>query len=135
MHPSLVVVWPDPALGSMGSMVGLMVNSKRVYAKGHLPPPPSCDEPLPTHTPIGGPPTLLAGGLGSVSCGVTAPLLWVFVHVKFYLCPPRLESLFLPVLLKSHNQNPSGPHSRFSGDSQSLCQIPRLGSLMWGSEP
>ena len=24
---------------------------------------------------------------------------------------------------------------RFPGDSQSLCQIPRLGSLTWGSEP
>ena len=25
--------------------------------------------------------------------------------------------------------------NRFLGDSQSLCQIPRLGRLMWGLEP
>ena len=29
--------WGDPALGSMGSMVGLMGNSKWIYTKGGLP--------------------------------------------------------------------------------------------------
>ena len=46
--PSLVVVWPE---GSTGSMVGLMVNSKRVYTQGDLPVPRPCGEPLPTHAP------------------------------------------------------------------------------------
>ena len=67
--------------------------------------------------------------------GVTAPLLWVLVCTKFCLCPPRLESLFPPVLWKSYNQIPLALKARFPGDSQSLCQIPRLGSLTWGSEP
>ena len=68
---------------------------------------------------------------GSVSCGVTAPLLWVLVHAKFHLCPPRLESLFSLVLWKSYNQILLAHKARFPGDSQSLC-IPRLGSLRWG---
>ena len=33
-----------------------------------------------------------------VSCGATAHFLCVLMHTKFCLCPPRLESLFLPVL-------------------------------------
>ena len=40
---SLVVFWPevtqDPILGSRGSVVGLIANSKRVYTKGDLPAP------------------------------------------------------------------------------------------------
>ena len=44
-------------------MVALMVNSKRVYAKGDfpslmLPIPQPCGEPLPVHASIGDPPTL-----------------------------------------------------------------------------
>ena len=44
-------------------MVGLMVNSKRVYAKGDfpslmLPIPQPCGEPLPVHASTGDPPTL-----------------------------------------------------------------------------
>ena len=66
--------------------------------------PHPCGESLPTHASIGGPPTL-AGSFGSVSYGVTAPLLWVLVHAKFYLCLPRLESLFPSVLWKAYNQN------------------------------
>ena len=56
-------------------------------------------EPLLTHVSTGGPPTE-ACSFGSVSCGVTASLLWVLVDAKFYLCPPRLESLFPSVLQK-----------------------------------
>ena len=65
--------WGDPALRSMGSMVGLIVNSKRVYTVGDLPillllVPHPPGELLTTHTPTGGSPTLL-GSFGSVSCG------------------------------------------------------------------
>ena len=38
------------------------------------------------------------------------------------------------VLWKSYNQIPLVFKVRFPGDSQTLCQIPRLGSLMWGSQ-
>ena len=77
---------------------------------------------------------MLAGSFGSVSCGVTAPLFWILVHTKFWLCPSRLESLFPPVLWKSYNQIPLAFKVRFPGDSESLYQIPGLGSLTWGSE-
>ena len=35
------LAWGNPALGPRGSMRGLMANSRRVYAKGDLPGPPS----------------------------------------------------------------------------------------------
>ena len=121
-----------PSPGSTGSMVGLMVTSKRVYAKGQLPVPP-CGDPLPTHFSTGGPP-ILADSFGSVSCGATASL-WVLVCTKFCLCPPKLESLYPLVLWKSYNQISLALKARFPGDSQPLCQIPRLGSLKLSSEP
>ena len=119
-------------------MVGLMVTSKRTYTKEHLPVlllpvSPSLRWPLLTHTSTGDPPTL-AGGFGSVSCGVTSPFLWIVVCTKSCLCPLRLESLFPLVLWKSYNQIPLAFKVRFPGDPQSLYQIPRLGSLTWGSE-
>ena len=43
--------------------------------------------------------------------------------------------LFPPVLWKSYDQIPLALEARFFGDSQLLCWVPRLGSLMWGSEP
>ena len=89
---------------------------------------------LPIHSSTGDHPTL-AGSFGSVSSGVTAPLLWVLAHAKFCLCLARVESLFPPVLWKSYNQILLVLKARFPGESQSFCQIPRLGSLAWGSEP
>ena len=65
-----------------------------------------------------------SGSLGSASCGVTAPLLWVLVHAKFCLCPPRLEPLFPSVLWKAYNQVLLALKARFPGDSQSLCCVP-----------
>jgi len=84
-------------LYQLSYVVGLVVNSKRVYATGGLPRlllpvPRPCGEPLPTHTSTGGSPTLTSS-FGSVSYGVTAPVLWVLVCAKFCLCPPRLESV------------------------------------------
>ena len=43
------------------------------------------------------------------------------------------ESLF-PVLWKFGNQIPLASKVRFPGESQSLCRIPRLGSLLWALE-
>ena len=67
---------------------------------------------------------------GSVSYGVTTAFPWVLVHARFCLCPLRLGSLFPPVLWKSYNQILLAFKARFSGDLQSLCQVPRLGGLM-----
>ena len=51
------------------------------------------------------------------------------------VCPPRVESLFPPVLLNSCSQIPLAFKVWFSRNSSSRCQTPRLGSLTWGSEP
>ena len=51
------------------------------------------------------------------------------------VCPPRVESLFSPVLSKSCNQIPLAFKDWISGNFSSSCQTPRLGSLMWGSGP
>ena len=101
--------------------------------KGNFQCPRPCGEPLLTHSSTGSPPTP-ADSFGSVSCGVTASL-WVLMSTKFCLCPPKLESLCLLVLWKSYNQISLALQARFPGDSQFLCRIPRLGSLMLGSEP
>ena len=51
------------------------------------------------------------------------------------VCPPRMESLFPPVLSKSCNQIPLTFKVWFSRNSSSRFWTPRMGSLMWGSEP
>ena len=51
------------------------------------------------------------------------------------VCPPRVESLFPPVLSKSCNQIPLAFKVWFSRNSSSHCRTPRLGSLTLGSEP
>ena len=118
---------------TIGSMVGLMVNSKRVYAKAAFQCPCPCGEPLPTHTSTGGPPTL-AGGFDSVSLGslLLSSGSWC---TQNFVCAPYDWSLFPPVLWKTYNQIPLALKARFPGDSQSLCWIPRLRILTWGSEP
>ena len=60
-------------------------------------------------------------------------LPWVLVHVRVRVYPPRVESLFPPVLWSSCNQATVAFKDKCSGGS-SQCQTPRLGSLMWGSE-
>ena len=51
------------------------------------------------------------------------------------VCPPRVESLFPPVLSMSCNKIPLAFKVWFSRNSSSCCRTPRLGSLTWGSEP
>ena len=51
------------------------------------------------------------------------------------VCPPRVKSLFPPVLSKFCNQIPLAFKVWFSWNSSSHCQTPRLGSLTWSSEP
>ena len=61
-----------------------MVISKRVYTKGDLPilVPPSLWSPLWPTPPRETLPTL-AGSFVSISCGIAAPFLWVFISVQF----------------------------------------------------
>ena len=77
----------------------------------------------------------LAGMSGSVFCGVTELFSPGFWCTQIFFCPPKVKSLPPPVLWKPYNQIPLAFKVRFPGDSQSLCQIPKLGSLTWGSEP
>ena len=57
------------------------------------------------------------------------------MHTLLCVCPPRVESLFPPVLLKFCNQIPVAFKVWFSRNSSSHCQTPRFGSVTWGSEP
>ena len=133
------LAWGDPALKPTGCLVGLMVNSGRLTPRStsqnfccQCPCPHG--EPQPPPTSAGDPPTL-AGRSGSVSYGFTAPSPWVLMHTLLSVCPPRVESLLSPVLLKSYNQIPLAFKVWFSGNSSSRCRTPRFGSLTWGSEP
>ena len=58
--------------------------------------PQPCSRPPLTHAAAGDSWTL-TGKSGSVSYGVIAPFSWVLVHIKFFLCPPRV---CFPVLCK-----------------------------------
>ena len=86
-------------------MVGLMVNSKTVYAKGALPMPPSlwwapCDPHLcrrPSNTSRAFCFSLLWGPCSSP--------LGLHVHKIVWVCPSRLESLFPSVFWKAYNQS------------------------------
>ena len=70
----------------------------------------------------------LTGKSGSVSCGVIAPIFWVLAHTRFCLYPPRV---CFWVLCKFCSQIPLASKVKLPGASQSLCQIPRLGNLLW----
>ena len=74
---------------------------------------------------------ILTGKSGSVSYGVTAPFSWVLLHTRFYLA---LQESFSLVLFKFCSQIPLASKVKFPGDSQSLCQIPRLRNLLWVPE-
>ena len=118
----------------LGSLVGLMVGSGRAHPNEYFPElllPVSlssqwdratlhiCRRPSSTSS--------LPWGHCTFPCVPMCTLLCV--------CPPRVESLFPPVLLKSCNQIPLAFKVCFSRNSSFHCRTPRLGSLTWGSEP
>ena len=123
----------------LGSLVGLMADSGRVQNKEYfleLLLPVSLSPQWATATPC------LCRRPSNTSRSVWFSLLWghcsfprVLMHTLLCVCPPRVESLFPPVLLKSCNQIPLAFKVWFSGNSSFHCQTPRLGSLIWGSEP
>ena len=92
--------------------------------------PPFCSRPLPTHASARDSWTL-TGKSESVSCGITAPFSWDLVHTRVFCA---LQESVSPVLCKFYkfcNQIPLASRVQFSGSFQSLCQIPRLGNLLW----
>ena len=113
-----------------------MATAKRAYGSTHLPGlllPASLAPRQPTANPYVH--RRRIDRSGSASCRVTYPFPWVLVHTRFCLCPLRAESLFPPILCKSCNQVLLAFKVKSPGDSQSLCWIPRLESLVWGLEP
>ena len=104
-----------------------MVTSKRAYAKGSLPGMLLPMSPsmwwAPADPCLHRRPSNITGALGSISSHCSFPL---GLRAPFLFGPPRIESLFLPVLWKSCNQIPLVFKVRFSGDSQFLCLISRL---------
>ena len=112
--PSLLVVWPEmtqywrlQALWwvQLQTLGGLTSRSTSQNFCCQCPCPHSETQPPPPAASAGDPPTL-AGRSGSVSYGVTAPSPWVLMCTLVCVCPPRVESLFLPVLSRSCNQIP-----------------------------
>ena len=86
---------------------------------------------LSTHASTGDSWTL-TGKSGSVSSGVTAAFSRILVHTRFCLCPPRV---CFPSPVEVLQSNPTGLQSQIPwGGSQSFCQIPRLGNLLWVPE-
>ena len=95
--------------------------------------PCPCGNPQPPPASAGDPPTLAgrSGLVHSMGSLLLPPWSWC---PHYFVCA-LLESLFPPVLSKSCNQTPLAFKVWFSGNSSSHCQIPRLGSLTWSSEP
>ena len=137
--PFLLVVWPEAgqSWSQTGSMVRLKATFQRIcpniYLPGLLLPVPCpCGRPLPMHASAGDP-QILTGRSDS-------SLLWG--HCSFPLGPGAHIVLFVPYKhLRFHQSYGScviKSHFPSKSDSlgiPSLCQIPRLGSLMWGLDP
>ena len=88
--------------------------------------PLPCGETLLTHACTGDTPTL-AGSFGSVSCGVTAPFLWVFVHTRFCFCSPRLGVYVSPRPVECLWLNPSGLQGQIPWEFQVFLSDPQAG--------
>ena len=87
-----------------------------------------CNRPVSTHAPTSDS-RALTDKSDSVSCGVTAPFSW---GTQVFICV--LWEFVSPVLWKFCNQILITFIVKFPGNSQSLCWIPRLGSLLWSLE-
>ena len=71
------------------------------------------------------------GRPGSASCGVTAPPC-VPGCTRHCVHLPKVTCLFPPVLWSSFYKAPLACQVNSSGGSSFWCQIPRVGSLLWG---
>ena len=92
--------------------------------------PQPCIRPLPTHASARDS-WALTGKSGLVFLGslLLSPGSWC---TQGFVC--ALQESVSPVLWKFCNQIPLAFKVKFPGDSQSLCQIPRLGNLFWTLE-
>ena len=123
----------------LGSLMGLMAHSRGAHAKEYFPElllpvflsprwatatPRLCRRPSNTSRYV----------WFSLPWGYCS-FPWVPMHTVLCVCPPRVESLFPPVLSKSCSQIPLTFKVWFSRNFSSRCRSPRLGCLTWGSEP
>ena len=94
-----------------------------------------CSRPLLTHISARDSWTL-TGRSGSVSCGslLLSPGSWCTQVLCVCVCVCALQESISPVLCKVCNQIPLASKVKFPGGSQSLCQIPWLGNLLWVTE-
>ena len=121
------------------SLVGLMADSGRAHAKEYFPElllPVSLSSPWDRATPrLCRRPSYTSRCVWFSLPWGHCSLPWIPMHTLLCVHPPRAESLFPPVLLKSCNQILLAFKVWFPRNSSSHCQTPRLGSLTWGSEP
>ena len=112
----------------VGVMMAMVTSFKRTYARMQQLPGLLYSVPLTTtHAPTGDSWTLTDKS-GSVSCGVTAPFSESWCTQDF-VC--ALQESVSPVLWKFCNQILLAFEIKFSGGSQSLCQIHSLGNLLY----
>ena len=126
---SLPVIWPEAKLGVMAVMV---TSFRRTYAAchsskdccSHAPDPRAghCQPTPPPETP-----GHLQASLGQSL--VRSLFLFLGPGVHRFSC--ALQHSVFPVLWKFCNQIPLAFIVKFPGGSQSLCQIHRLGNLLW----
>ena len=112
----------------LGSLVGLVADSGRAHAKEYFPElllPVSLSSRWHATTPC------LCRRPSNTSIFVWFSLLsghcsfpWVLMRTLHCVCPPRVESLFPPVLLMSCNQIPLSLNVWFSRNSSPHCQTP-----------
>ena len=129
----LVALLEELSPGSVGSLVVLMENSKRAYTQGYLPElllPAFLSPRQATADPCF---HRISSNTSKYIWLSPASLPWILVHTDF-ICALQEWSLFLQVLLKPCNQISPAFKVRFLVSSHSLCWIPTLRRLKWGSE-
>ena len=130
-------VFPPYCLAWGQTMVGVMATSlKRIYANTPclpgllqsvpLSPEQATVNPCLLQTPEHSLARLTQSLVGSL---LLSPGSW---WAQGFVC--ALQESVSPVLWKFCNQIPLPFKARFPRDAQSLCQIPRLRSLLWGLE-
>ena len=122
---SLPVVWPETNYGG-GNEDNDDLLQKVPCTHCHTQCPPPCSRPLLTHASAGD--SWTHRQVWVSVCGVPAPFSHVLVTQGFFCA---LQESVSPVLCKFCNQIPLASKIKFPGVSQSLCQIPGLGNLLW----
>ena len=123
--PSLLFTWGQTMVEVMKIMVTSFKRSHACTATlsapnpaaGHHQPTPLLETPGHSQASLG---QSLVGSL------LLSPGSWC---TQGFVC--ALQESVSPVLCKFCNQIPLASKVKFPGGSQSLCQIPRLGNLLW----